>query len=161
MSKAYVISDLHFGHKAICKYRPQFTTPKEHDEYICDMWQQTVTKRDSVYVLGDACFTEEAVDLVGKLNGTKLLIAGNHDDLPASSYLRVFRNVRGLQKRKGIWLSHAPIHPDELRGCSNIHGHIHEHVIDDCRYFNACCEQVNYTPQDLSVVKQVLEGLNE
>ena len=96
MSKVYVISDLHFGHRNICKYRTQFTNPKEHDEFICDMWQQTVQKRDVVYVLGDACFTEEGVDLVSKLKGQKLLVAGNHDDLPVSSYLRAFYNVRGI-----------------------------------------------------------------
>ena len=31
MSKVFFISDTHFGHNNICKYRPQFSSAKEHD----------------------------------------------------------------------------------------------------------------------------------
>jgi len=98
-------------------------------------------------VLGDAAFSEEAIDWVGSLKGTKYLIRGNHDDMPTTSYLRVFKEVYGLFKYKGLWLSHAPIHPDELRGKPNCHGHVHYKSIqldgaDDGRYLNCCVENL-------------------
>ena len=42
-------------------------------------------------------------------------------------------------KEHGMWLSHAPIHPDELRGKPSVHGHCHYANIqldgkDDPRY---------------------------
>ena len=57
MSNVYVISDLHFGHKNIHKFRLGFCSEEEHAEYIISRWNDVVTKRDTVWVLGDACFS--------------------------------------------------------------------------------------------------------
>lgn len=154
MSRVYVIGDTHFGHRNICKYR-KFENPDEHNTFIIDQWNKVVRKRDVVYVLGDAAFTEEAIDLFSKMNGQKHLVRGNHDTMPTTSYLRVFREVYGLVKKKGVWLSHAPIHEQELRGRINVHGHVHSATIPDLRYVNVCCENVNYTPVDLAdIIKE-------
>ena len=44
-------------------------------------WNSIVRKDDIVYHLGDVGFgsTDELKELVGRLNGTKILIRGNHD----------------------------------------------------------------------------------
>jgi calcineurin-like phosphoesterase family protein len=152
MSKVYVISDLHFGHRNICKYRP-FDTPDEHDAFIMEKWDGVVTKNDIVYVLGDAAFTIEGLHKIMSLKGRKFLVRGNHDSLTTAEYLMAFDEVYGLKKYKHTWLSHAPIHPDELRGVPNIHGHTHQHVIDDPRYVNVCVEQTDYTPVDFAQLR--------
>jgi len=143
-----MIGDLHFGHKNIQKFRKDmgFANELEHRHYVMEQWNKTVTKRDKVYVLGDACFTMEAIEDIGNLNGTKILIRGNHDNLNTSDYLKVFKEVEGIVRYKHAWLTHAPIHPDELRGKVNIHGHVHCASIDDNRYENVCLENVNYKP---------------
>ena len=138
----YFTSDLHLGHKNIHKFRTWFNSEQEHQDYIVSCWKKTITKRDDVYVLGDACFTMEAIALVKDLPGTKHLIRGNHDECDTQVYLTAFKNVYGLKKYKEFWLSHAPIHPQELRGKVNLHGHVHFHTVPDNNYFNCCMENV-------------------
>ena len=151
----YFCSDLHFGHKGIQQFRPFVTSCSNNEQQIIRDWQAVITKRDTVYVLGDAAFTTDACDLFGSLPGVKYLVRGNHDKLDTTYYLKYFKQVYGLLKYKEFWLSHAPIHPQELRGRINLHGHVHysnvvaENVngskIPDTRYFNCCVENTrNY-----------------
>ena len=78
----YFIADTHFYHENIIKYcnRP-LKNSKQMNEYIVNKWNSVVTKDDIVYHLGDVGFgsTDELKELVGRLNGTKILIRGNHD----------------------------------------------------------------------------------
>jgi calcineurin-like phosphoesterase family protein len=146
MSRVYIISDTHLGHNAICKYRTEFSTAEEHNHHILEEWNSVVTRRDTVYLLGDAVFSMDAMLCAKQLNGNKILVRGNHDKLDTHVYLTAFKHIYGVIKYKGIWLSHAPIHPQELRGCYNIHGHVHNETIPDSRYFNACIENIGYKP---------------
>lgn len=136
-------SDLHFGHKNIEKFRKHVISEVDNREMIYSDWMQKVKKKDSVYVLGDAAFTIDTVELFGELPGTKHLIRGNHDLLDTQVYLKHFKNVFGILKYKEFWLSHVPIHPDELRGRVNLHGHVHYSSINDHRYFNCCVENIH------------------
>jgi len=155
MSNVWFCSDLHFGHKNIQKFRKHVTSEEDNRNKILEDWRNLVTKRDTVYVLGDACFTMDTINSFASLNGEKYLIRGNHDNLNTSVYLKYFKEVYGLLKYKEFWLSHAPIHPDELRGKVNLHGHVHYETIreyfnplyhtkqtDDKRYFNCCVENL-------------------
>lgn len=136
-------SDLHFGHKNIQKFRHHVQSEEDNREKIKQDWKTLVTKRDDVYVLGDACFTMETITDFSELPAyRKFLIRGNHDLLDTSVYLKQFTQVYGLLKYKEFWLSHAPIHPDELRGRVNLHGHTHYHNIDNCSYFNCSVENI-------------------
>lgn len=135
-------SDLHFGHKNIQKFRHHVTSEEDNRQLIKNDWLKHISKRDDVYVLGDACFTMETLGDFKELPGRKFLVRGNHDKLNTSAYLKVFDEVYGLLKYKEFWLSHAPIHPDELRGKINLHGHVHYSSINDSRYFNCCVENV-------------------
>lgn len=138
----YFTSDLHFGHAYIYKFRPKFTSEQHHQESILKEWQTKITKRDIVYVLGDAAFTMAGIDAFAPLPGIKYLIRGNHDLCNTWAYLKVFKEVYGIVKYKEFWLSHAPIHPDELRGKVNLHGHVHNATLKDTNYFNCCLENL-------------------
>jgi calcineurin-like phosphoesterase family protein len=84
-----------------------------------------------------------------KLVGDKRIILGNHDTdrkVPIEQFVLAFDQVHGLVSYKDAWLSHPPIHPVELRGKFNIHGHVHQHSVPDPRYFNACPEVNDYKP---------------
>lgn len=157
MSDVYVIADLHFGHKNICNFRKISGIDCElsHREYLIAQWNSFITKRDKIYVLGDAAFNEEGLESIARLNGAKILVKGNHDNLHASEYLRYFNDVEALVKHKDSWLSHAPLHPEELRGRINIHGHVHYATLKDERYRNVSVENVRYhTPAKLMQVIQ-------
>lgn len=157
MTCVWFCSDLHFGHKNIGKFRESCGIhSEEHNRLtIKNDWLRNVHKKDDVYVLGDAAFTEESVEDFADLPGRKFLIRGNHDKLDTRTYLKYFEHVYGILKYKEFWLTHAPIHPQELRGKVNLHGHVHfDSVvfpfaeygdyddIPDPRYFNCCPENL-------------------
>ncbi len=147
MSNKYVISDLHFGHKNVHKFRTQFESEADHRSHIIERWNDTVLKGgDTVYVLGDAAFTLDGLESFGKMKGKKILVRGNHDDLSIHHYLAYFDEVYGIIKYKRAWLSHAPVHPQELRGLWNVHGHVHFKTIPDSRYINVSPEEIGYAP---------------
>lgn len=143
MTTPWFCSDLHFGHKNIGKFRSEFLSSEEENrKRIKKDWLRLISKRDTVYVLGDACFTMETIIDFVELPGKKILIRGNHDLLGTKDYLEVFDEIYGLLKYKEFWLSHAPIHPEELRGKVNLHGHVHYSTLADKRYFNCCPENL-------------------
>jgi len=158
MSIVRVISDLHFGHKNIANFRKGlWTTELEHREAVIEAWNSLVKKHDTTYILGDAAFTDEGLEAIKKLKGMKVLIRGNHDVLNIRKYLGVFNEVYGIWKKNGVWMSHAPIHPDELRGHVSCHGHVHYETIKDSRYFNCCVENVGLAPITFDEVRARIE----
>ena len=168
MSRVFFISDLHFGHKRIVDFgRQQGKVYRTGDDYLENMhniienWNNVITKRDTVWVLGDVAFSEEGFEALKELEGHKKLVRGNHDNyFTTEKWLEVFETVESLVNYKGYWLSHAPIHPDELRGKRNIHGHVHHNSImdkynghPDYRYVNVCCEAIGETPIPFEAIK--------
>lgn len=82
MSRIFLTSDLHLGHDNIIEYsnRP-FDSLEEMHEVIIDRWNTVVSKDDTVFVLGDYAMGDRATELskLLSLNGTKILVNGNHD----------------------------------------------------------------------------------
>ena len=78
----FFISDTHFGHKNIIRYcnRP-FQSVEEMDEALIEKWNSKVGKLDTVYIIGDFAWNKGKVSYFAeRLNGTKILVAGNHDE---------------------------------------------------------------------------------
>lgn len=142
MANVWFTSDLHFGHKNIANFRKEVSSESDNRYRIMTDWRNLVTKRDDVYVLGDAAFTMDTLQEFYNLPGRKFLVRGNHDEFKDVVYYPHFENIYGLKKYKEFWLSHAPIHPDELRGKANLHGHVHYQSINDPRYMNMCVENL-------------------
>lgn len=151
--KVRFISDLHFGHENMAKNLRCFESAIEHDEYIIQCWNDTVTnKKDITYILGDITMEHSKFYyLLNRLNGIKHVVLGNHDrrqDVP--KLLKYVDTVSGMiNYKKEFILTHCPIHPSELeyRYKYNIHGHVHVKSIDDSRYINVCCEVIDYKPK--------------
>lgn len=169
MGHVYLVSDLHIGHKNIMGFAGKYRhgeTYVENIHSIVKMWNQVVTKYDKVFVLGDVCFKHEYLDVLDELNGRKVLIRGNHDDsFTTRDWLMYFEEVEAFVKYKGYWLSHAPIHPAELRGKKNIHGHVHQNSIlvpftNECdeRYINVCIENTGGAPVNFQRIKDGERG---
>ena len=159
MCNVYFISDLHLKHKHICRFSPNrlgvtLDDPDVHDALLLLSIKSRVTKRDVLWILGDVAFTDEGLELLKDLPCKLMLVRGNHDELPTARYLEVFDEVFGLVNKYGFWLSHAPIHPDELRGKKNIHGHVHNAVIPDNRYISVCVEALEGRPISLQELRQ-------
>lgn len=77
----YLTSDLHLGHENILKYCPRpYANVYEMNEALVRNWNAVVKPTDVVYCLGDVSMRWEPVPLfTPRLNGTKYLVAGNHD----------------------------------------------------------------------------------
>ena len=156
MSKRLFTSDWHLGHNAILKYRPSFSSIEEHDQNIIDQLS-VLSKRDLVFVLGDILFDGDKydyyIDILNKMSCRFKFVLGNHDSRKLYSETRLtnMELCLPLFSYKNLWISHAPLHPSEIRGRDlNIHGHCHNHnvkrdsgLFDDERYFNVILDQ-NY-----------------
>ncbi len=86
MPHVYAIGDLHLSLSVPNKAMDVFGARwRAHTDRIREAWQDTVAADDLVLVPGDiswAMYLEDAIaDLafIGELNGTKLLLRGNHD----------------------------------------------------------------------------------
>jgi calcineurin-like phosphoesterase family protein len=154
-------SDFHFGHKVIApKYR-NFSSTKEHDEALLDLLSK-VKREDVLFILGDFLFDCEEyewyLEQVAKMPLRIKLLLGNHDSKrlylpsrPANIELQL-----PFFSYKNMWLSHCPIHPQEMRRrVANVHGHLHNAVVeDDPRYFNVCLDQHDFQFVSLDIIKQ-------
>lgn len=165
MPNVFVISDTHFGHSNIIAYanRP-FANVIDMDETMIANWNNVVKPQDKVYHLGDVVINRRFLpSVMPRLNGTKVLIKGNHDIFKLKDYLPWFKDIRAYHKIDWAILSHIPIHPDQIgRFARNVHGHLHDkrvrltwdanNAVMDERYVNVCVEQINYTPVELGVL---------
>ena len=161
MSKVYITSDLHLGHvNMVRKYR-NLTDVEKHDQMIINNWNNIINKNDKVFLLGDLSLEKNVADKIALLKGNIILIPGNHEKvghvLNIYSKLNNIKGIGSLIKYKGYWLSHAPIHPNELRGKKNIHGHVHKsyikkwfNLVKDKRYINVCMDITNYKPVEFT-----------
>lgn len=172
MATTWLISDTHFGHEKTCTVfkredgtplRP-FASAEEMDEAMVERWNARVRPGDKVYHLGDVVINRKFLHILGRLNGDKVLIRGNHDIFKLEDYTPYFRDIRGYDVKNGMILSHIPVHSDSIArfGC-NIHGHLHanrvmrvKHTgarpVIDTRYHCVCVEHTDYAPISLEEV---------
>lgn len=166
MSNVFFISDLHLGHRSILKHSPDHrlgcASIEQHDNLLITLWNQRVSKHDTVYLLGDVCWTVQDVPRLAELHGHKILVRGNHDHhTSARDWLQYVDDVQGVLMYKGHWLSHCPIHPAELWNKPCIHGHVHTQSIRtpagdlDSRYVNVCVEALGGVPVSFT---EILSG---
>lgn len=115
-------SDPHFGHKNVIRYcdRP-FKDITEMREKLIKRWNACVKMEDTVYVLGDVffCGKQDAKKIMSRLNGTKILIRGNHDRSPETminlGFHAVFEKAEMLIAKKLVRLCHFPYRLDMER----------------------------------------------
>ena len=171
MSKKFIVSDTHWGHKNIIQYdnRP-FASVEEMNEAMIKNWNSVVSSDDEVYHLGDFAFmTENQIEnLIRRLNGKIHLIWGNHDEvIQKSKKLRdmfVWTRDYYILKDNGdrYVLFHFPIGEWDKchRGAYHLHGHCHGNYDGDYSYrimdVGASC--INYTPIEISEVTRRLKN---
>lgn len=155
--RRYWTSDLHFGHNNVINYcdRP-WASKEEMNEAIVAIWNKKVRPQDTVYVLGDFSLNPKAVLNYGpRLNGTKILVVGNHDacfeyefkrkaNNMRDKYLNQFQDVQNeirLKLKNGteVLMSHFPYsleydqrykkYRPEDKGGWLLHGHLHAKYI--------------------------------
>ena len=165
-----MISDTHFGHANVLKFTDnngnlirgsRFSSLEEMDEHIVDSWNSVVKDGDKVYHLGDVYFGQ-GHQVLHRLRGQKRLILGNHDNGKDQNLLSNFSKIQvwRMFPELNMLLTHVPVHPDSLeyKVQWNVHGHLHQHLVNDNRYFNASVEQLAYTPINIEDIRDQLRS---
>jgi calcineurin-like phosphoesterase family protein len=166
MSNIFFVSDTHFGHAAtIFKFKLEDGTPmrpfasvEEMDEFMVTEWNKIVKPQDKVYHLGDVAMRRQHIATVGRCNGHKRLVRGNHDIEDDKYYRPWFDAIYGSRVLDGMIFTHIPIHPDSIgMGKTNVHGHVHNNIPAlhyGPNYLNISVEVTGYRPLALEEVKQ-------
>lgn len=131
-ARVFFIADLHFGDEGIIRYenRP-FASVEEMDGQLTARWNQTVSKEDTVFVLGDfSCYGEEKDrELLSALAGRKILVMGNHDRHRSSEDWRGLGFAECMEwpivYRDFYILSHEPVYLNRNMPYANLYGHVH------------------------------------
>lgn len=164
MAKDFFIADTHFGGENIRRYenRP-FANAQEMDEKLIENWNSVVTDEDTVYVLGDFSDYADAkkeTEILGKLNGTKILVMGNHDTHRTPQKWRetgfaecypmpvIYKNF--------FMLSHEPLYINSNMPYANFYGHVHANPsYKDASKQSVCVsvERIDYTPVEFDVLR--------
>lgn len=154
MNRIFVIADLHLGHKKEDLLLDRgFHRYNIYETNLILAWNRVVNPKDTVYILGDVAFGKENLNIIGRLNGYKHLILGNHDTYAIEEYKKYFNKILSSIRVKNCILSHIPIHQDCFRGADlNIHGHLHSGKINDNRYICVSVEHVGLSPKLLSEI---------
>ena len=140
--KTFITSDLHFGHKNIISFCPKTRHFRDLDhmhQHMIEKWNQQVSAEDTVYILGDVAFmpAADAVEILGQLNGYKILIQGNHDykllknQHFRSCFTEIHQYLRIVHNNMTVVMFHYPIHfewDQAHRGSIHCYGHVHGKV---------------------------------
>ena len=157
--KVFFCADMHFSHQSILYFHPKrreaagisleelqnakAAAIKKHDEWLINLWNETVRREDTVYFLGDFAFAnkENTEKLISRLKGKKHLILGNHDK-SLNGLERYFESVSQIKEAKFtnnqfhfidpnetfcVEMCHYPLLTWNRRphGTACIHGHTH------------------------------------
>jgi calcineurin-like phosphoesterase family protein len=169
---------MHFDHENIMHFdNREFKSVSEMNETMISNWNSVVSSSDTVYILGDFCWKTEDrwVELIGSLNGSKVLIRGNHDITPSKSR-KLFADVKDYKEiddeGRKVVLCHYPIpcFKNHFYGWYHLYGHVHssfeynmmeqskylmtELYTKQCNMYNVGCMMpyMNYTPRTLSEI---------
>lgn len=166
MRDIWVISDTHFGHENILKFRDEngelirgslFDSVEQMDDYMITQWNRYVKPGDLVYHLGDVFFGDKERFLKNfkKLHGSKRLVVGNHDDIKWIAKHELFQKIMmwRMFPEFGMLLTHVPVHDSTMyegrfkgKEPLNVHGHIHQNPSPTEKHKCVCVEQIDYTP---------------
>lgn len=132
----FLTADTHFGHGNIIEYcdRP-FKNADDMNEKLITNWNMRVKTEDTVFIIGDFCFRADktVVEKVGagkekasfwmdRLNGSKILVKGNHDNNNSAKTIIECIHITFANRR--INLCHKPEHVN-YDFPINFVGHVH------------------------------------
>ncbi|MCR4843353.1 MAG: metallophosphoesterase family protein [Eubacterium sp.] len=150
----YYIADLHFFHSKLndsmdCR---GFSSGEEMNEYMIRRWNERVTKKDEVVILGDLSVgsAKETTDILMRLNGKLYMIRGNHDhflesrDFDENRFVWVRDYAHMHDEGRLVVLSHYPMPAYSCQYRRNkkdepitymLYGHVHDtveqHLLDE------------------------------
>lgn len=137
------------------------------NEALVSNYNNKVGKGDVVYLLGDMCWGHQNYnEFFKRLNGTKIVILGNHDNEQCYRKLHIDNIISGLYQVKNlvidnnyIWLSHY-CHRTWNRSFHNsfhLFGHSHNTLKTNNRSMDVGVDACNYHPISWEEVYELLK----
>lgn len=185
----FIWSDPHFGHKNVISYskRP-FVDVDDMEEKLIERYNSVVGPDDTCLWVGDCFFlsNKKATEIMGKLNGKKILVKGNHDPTDSQCMKRGFdfvvHEMKLVIQGEPVRISHYPYWPDfwtrlkcklkgyrstlryperrppKIKGEWLIHGHTHSNVKVKDKCICACVEAWKYKPFRVEEVERLINA---
>lgn len=145
--KIFFTSDTHFGHKGLLHFNKRpFKDEVEMDLALINNWNNIVPPDGTVFLLGDIgeITDERLLEIFEQLNGSKILLRGNHDTVYKEDTLqKVFTEVHDILEIKvhdtlssqyqKIILCHYPMFDwnNFHEGSWQLFGHLHTREIPE------------------------------
>ncbi len=159
----FFTADTHFNHNNIRVFcnRP-FATMEEMDAKLIENWNNKITKKDEVYILGDFAWKNHC-HFIMALNGKKHLILGNHDKASSIVYKNFTSVNQILQKafdKTLVIMCHFPMRSwnGRVHGSWHLFGHVHGRLNNDLypRTYDVGIDNNNYTPIEWTELKNII-----
>lgn len=167
MSRTFLISDTHFSDDAIRRYEARpFAGIDEMNEALIGRWNEAVARNDIVYHLGDIGVdgdgTRSLREIFARLNGSIVLVRGNHDTESDEAYRSL--GIREVANHPivldGFWiLSHEPMYVSMQSPYANVFGHVHgnpAYRTVSPRSYCVSVERTGYAPVPFDDVKKAV-----
>ncbi len=189
----FFTSDHHFSHQNIIKYcnRP-FNSIEEMNEEMIKRWNETVKEEDIVWYLGDFSLSIKPVEnYLKRLNGTKYLVVGNHDQCHPchgkrserlkETYLKAgfslilkegaYGPLLDSSMKDYFLMSHMPYKDEydsrypQYRPINDgkwlLHGHVHNRWHIKDKMINVGVDVNDFRPVSLDKIKEIIEFHNK
>lgn len=164
------------------------------EEKLVENWNGVVGKNDTTYILGDFCWSRTESDwirILDRLNGSKVLIQGNHDlRSPSATLKSKFQDIKPLKEitdgDKHVIMCHYPMPCYRASYNANmymLYGHVHctkeDKLMNEVRkqiwhnkvmesdswgnLINVGCMKryMNYTPQTIEYLANIINKERE
>lgn len=168
--KRFATSDWHLGEDRFALMQRPFKEQREMVEHLIEKHNEVVSPEDIVYVVGDVCYqkTPDFLEEVGRFNGRKILIRGNHDRVFSDEQLlkwfeQVIPEGRGIELEIGeipIYMTHYPT--KAVCDRFNLVGHVHSAWKVQLNSFNVGVDANHFYPHNLDeIVPFFLKSISE
>lgn len=173
--KIYFIADLHLGHKNILTLaNRRFDSIQEHDSYLIDCINKTVSTSDHLYILGDLGFHKDYLSLATKMAEINThnvhIIRGNHDDikdlirLQEDGLIVEYKEMKIVKKGNNrIFCCHYPMREwyGFYRGYYHAFGHVHNTLQPYERSMDVGVDSIGYHPIEFDNLVNTIDSYNE
>jgi calcineurin-like phosphoesterase family protein len=166
MPKTFCVADWHLGETRMEILQRPFKDQRHHIEELLRLHNDIVAPEDMVIVAGDVCYqkTPEFLPEVGRFNGKKVLIRGNHDrPISDDDFGKYFDEIQpdggGISPLshpelivEGIpcYVTHYPTQGES--DLFNLVGHIHSIFKYQLNMFNVGVDTNHFLPVDLATI---------
>ena len=164
--RPFFTADIHAYHKNVIKYcnRP-FKDMNEMLERIEVNWNDKITAKDQVWILGDFAFCgrEFARGLLKRLNGHKHLVIGNHDDkrilkAPEWESVQNYKEINVGKQHIVLFHYGMRVWSRSHYGSWMLYGHSHGSLPPIRNSFDVGIDSHNFTPLHYDEVEDIIKN---